>query len=62
MRLRITLAEVLETGVKEIVAVAGAPFKLTCCGFNVIVYPEITGATSERLTELAVEVAGVMVT
>ena len=60
--MRITLAEVLETRLKEIVAVAGAPFKLTCCGFNMIVYPEITGATSERLTVLGIELAGAIVT
>jgi hypothetical protein len=62
MLLRITLAEVLETGLKEIVAVAGAPFKLTCCGFNVMVYPEIAGATSDRFTVLGIELAGAIVT
>ena len=50
-------------GVSEIVAVTGAPFRLTVCGVIAIVYPEIViGGYIDSVTGLGVCVNGVTVT
>jgi hypothetical protein len=48
---------------KEMVAVTGAPVSETCSGAIVIAYPDMPGpgGITDKLTVLAVEVAGVMV-